>query len=80
MFTWRRLRLTRGLVGAASAALAWWLFYLMGAWTTASRSSIMFLCFFLCILGVDRILDASLDVLMLLQKGRSRDAPPTVSN
>jgi hypothetical protein len=80
MFTWRRLRLIRGLVGSASAGCAWWLFYLMGAWTTASRSSIMFLCFFLCIVGIDRIVGASLDVLMLLQRDRSREAPPTVPN
>jgi hypothetical protein len=79
MFTWRRLRLIRGLVGSASAGSAWWLFYLMGAWTTAPRWSVTFICFFLCIVWIDRILGALLDVLMLLRKGRSRESPTTAS-
>jgi hypothetical protein len=65
MFTWKRLRLVRGIVGSASAGLAWWLFYLLDVWSGASRSPTAFVCFFFCILGVDRALSASIDLIAI---------------
>jgi hypothetical protein len=67
MFTWRRQRLIRGIVGSMSAGCVWWLFYLMGAWTSESRSPVRFVCFFLCILGLDRLLGAVVEVLSLFR-------------
>jgi hypothetical protein len=72
MFTWRRVRLVRALVGSAAAALAWWLFYLIGAWARHAISPVMFLCFFFTIVGIDRILGVSLEILVLLRRPSSR--------
>jgi hypothetical protein len=68
MFTWKRLRMINALVGAVAAGTAWWLFYVIGAWSGRVGSPAMFLCFFFTVVGIDRILGASLGVLMLIRR------------
>jgi hypothetical protein len=79
MFTWKRLRIIRALIGAVATGSAWWLFYLIGAWSDHRGYPMMFLCFFFTVVGIDRILGASLEVLMLLRRraspGSTRVAP-----
>jgi hypothetical protein len=61
MLTWKRL--VRALVGIAAACLGWWLFYVLGVWSGASKSPVTFVCFFFCIVGIDRVLSTLIDLL-----------------
>jgi hypothetical protein len=56
MFTWKRERLVRGLVGSASGCIGWWLFYALGTWSGIVKPTLLFICFFFCVVGIDRIL------------------------
>jgi hypothetical protein len=51
MATWKRFRVIRGFVGTASAGIAWWLFYLMGAWSGTVGSPVLSFVFALASLA-----------------------------
>lgn len=75
MFTWKRKRLVRGLVGLAAGCLGWWLFYAVGAWSGVEKSPVNFICFFFCIVGIDRVLGTLVDLATFGFARRRRHSP-----
>jgi hypothetical protein len=75
MATWKRFRVIRGFVGTASAGIAWWLFYLMGAWSGTVGSPVLFLCFCVSVIGIDRVLSMLADLLCMGLSRRRHERP-----
>ena len=57
-------RVTRILPAIASFGLAWWLFQTTGGWSRATSLS-EFLLFLFCVLGIDRIVSAAIDLVTI---------------
>jgi hypothetical protein len=59
-----RQRLTRVLTAIPAPVLAWWLLQATGVWSSGASPSHFFL-FLFCVLGVDRILSAAIDLVTI---------------
>ena len=62
--THAKQRLSRSLIAITSVTLAWLLFDLAGVWSQA-RSITQFLCFMFCVLGIDRVMSAAIDLVTI---------------
>ena len=60
----RGQRLVRGIVALISFALAWWLLDTTGNWPNR-QSFAQFLLLFLCVIAIDRILSAAIDLTVI---------------
>ena len=75
----RRIRQSaiRSLTTIPSLMLAWWLFDLAG-YRPFGLSVTQFLCFFLCFLGIERIVNATIDLLLIAFEPWDNQAPRTL--
>lgn len=71
----RRQRAIRSLTAIASLMLAWWLFDLAGYRPFGSLSVSQWLCFSLCFIGIDRIVSATVDLMVIALEPRDSQAP-----
>lgn len=70
----RRRRVIPLLTTTVSFALAWWLFDIAGNWSQGYTAS-QFFCFSLCFLGIERIVSATIDLLVIAFEPRNDRAP-----
>ena len=70
----RRQHAIRSLTSIASLMLAWWLFDLAGYRPFGSSVS-QWLCFSLCFIGIERIVSATVDFLVIALEPRDNQAP-----
>ena len=70
----RRQRVIRLLATIASFALAWWLFDIAGYWSQGHSTS-QASCFALSFFGIERIVSATVDFLVIALEPRNGQAP-----
>jgi multisubunit Na+/H+ antiporter MnhE subunit len=70
----RRQRVIRSLTAIPSVMLAWWLFDLAGDWSHGYSIS-QFFGFLFCVLGIDRIVKATVDLLVIALEPRNDQSP-----
>jgi hypothetical protein len=68
----RGQRLVRFFVALASVEIGWRLFDFAGDWAHGSYSVAQFLCFLFCVLGIQRITSAAVDMAIIAWSNGSR--------
>ena len=71
----RSQRPIRLVVAIASVLLGWWLLDSAGDWSHESYSVAQFFCFLFCVLGIQRIASAAVDLAVIALSNGSDGKP-----